>query len=78
MSDINAKGLSGTMLGGGSAYYNSGRPHSAIRYLTPDDVFYGGMEKRLAERKEKLHTAFIKRQEYWRGRDIADTPYKTA
>ena len=60
------------------AYYNSERLHSALRYLTPDDVFYGGMEKRLAERKEKLHTAFIKRQEYWRRKDIADTPYKLA
>jgi hypothetical protein len=46
-------------------YYNSERLHSAIRYLTPNDVFCGKMEKRLAERKEKLHTAFIKRQEYW-------------
>jgi transposase InsO family protein len=47
-------------------YYNSERLHSAVCYLTPDDVFYGKMEKRLAERKEKVHTAFIKRQEYWR------------
>jgi len=46
-------------------YYNSQRLHSAIWYLTPDDVFYGRTENRLAERKEKLHTAFIKRQEYW-------------
>jgi transposase InsO family protein len=48
------------------AYYNSQRLHSAIFYLTPNDVFYGRKSKRLAERKEKLHTAFIKRQEYWR------------
>jgi putative transposase len=48
------------------AYYNSERLHSAIWYLTPNDVFYGRTAKRLAERKEKLHTAFIKRQEYWR------------
>jgi transposase InsO family protein len=48
------------------AYYNSGRLHSAIWYLTPNDVFYGRTAVRLAERKEKLHTAFIKRQEYWR------------
>jgi len=47
------------------AYYNSQRLHSAIFYLTPNDVFYGRMSWRLAERKEKLHTAFIKRQEYW-------------
>ena len=48
------------------AYYNSGRLHSAIWYLTPNDVFYGRAAGRLAERKGKLHTAFIKRQEYWR------------
>ena len=60
------------------AYYNSERLHSAIKYLTSDDVFYGGMEKWLAERKEKLHTAFIKRQEYWRRKDITDTSYKFA
>ena len=47
------------------AYYNSQRLHSAIWYLTPNDVFYGRTTKRLAERKEKLHNAFIKRQEYW-------------
>ena len=38
-------------------YYNSQRLHSAIWYLTPDDIFYGRTENRLAERKEKLHTA---------------------
>jgi transposase InsO family protein len=48
------------------AYYNNERLHSAIWYLTPNDVFYGRTVKRLAERKEKLHTAYIKRQEYWR------------
>jgi transposase InsO family protein len=51
------------------AYYNSERLHSAIWYLTPNDVFYGRTAVRLAERKEKLHTAFIKRQEYWRTRN---------
>jgi transposase InsO family protein len=48
------------------AYYNSERLHSAIWYLTPNDVFYDRTAKRLAERKEKLHNAFIKRQDYWR------------
>jgi len=48
------------------AYYNSQRLHSAIYYLTPNDVFYDRTTKRLAERKEKLHTAFINRKEYWR------------
>jgi transposase InsO family protein len=47
------------------AYYNAERLHSAIWYLTPDDVFYGRTETRLAERKEKLHTACINRQDYW-------------
>jgi len=51
------------------AYYNSVRLHSAIWYLTPNDVFNGRTAVRLAERKEKLHTACIKRQEYWRTRN---------
>ena len=50
------------------AYYNSQRLHSAIWYLTPNDVFNGKAAERLAERKEKLHTAFIDRQEYWKAR----------
>jgi transposase InsO family protein len=53
------------------AYYNSERLHSAIWYLTPNDVFSGRDDNRLAERKEKLHTAFIKRQEYWRTQNAA-------
>jgi transposase InsO family protein len=53
------------------AYYNSGRLHSAIWYLTPNDVFYGRTAERLAERKEKLHTACINRQEYWRTHNAA-------
>jgi len=47
------------------AYYNSERLHSAIGYLTPDDVFYGRKETRLAERREKLYTAKINRRKYW-------------
>jgi hypothetical protein len=50
------------------SYYNSERLHSAIWYLTPNDVFDGRTANRLAERKEKLHTAFIQRQEYWKTR----------
>jgi transposase InsO family protein len=53
------------------AYYNSERLHSAIWYLTPNDVFYNRTAGRLAERKEKLHTACIKRQEYWRTRNAS-------
>ena len=47
-------------------YYNNERLHSAIWYLTPNDVFNGRTAERLAERKEKLHNACINRQEYWR------------
>jgi len=47
------------------AYYNCERLHSAIYYLTPNDVFNGRTSVRLAERKEKLRNAFIKRKEYW-------------
>jgi hypothetical protein len=52
-------------MAGWLAYYNSERLHSAIWYLTPNDVFYGRTASRLAERREKLHTAYITRQEYW-------------
>ena len=50
------------------AYYNAERLHSAIYYLTPNDVFNGRTSVRLAERKKKLHNAFINRQEYWRSK----------
>jgi len=50
------------------SYYNCERLHSSIWYLTPNDVFDGRTANRLAERKEKLHTAFIQRQEYWKTR----------
>jgi transposase InsO family protein len=53
------------------AYYNSQRLHSAIFYLTPNDVFYDRTSWRLAERKEKLHTAFNKRQEYWQTKNTS-------
>jgi transposase InsO family protein len=52
-------------------YYNAARLHSAIWYLMPDDVFYKRTAARLAERKEKLYTAFINRQEYWRLKNAA-------
>jgi transposase InsO family protein len=48
------------------SYYNSERLHSAIWYLTPNDVFYNRTAGRLAERKERLYTTCIKRQEFWR------------
>ena len=46
-------------------YYNGERLHAALYYLPPDDVFSGRMGIRLAERREKLHTAYINRQSYW-------------
>jgi len=47
------------------AYYNSQRLHSAIWYLTPNDVFYDRTSVRLAERRSKLHNACMNRQAYW-------------
>ena len=46
-------------------FYNNGRLHGALLYLTPEDYFAGIKEVRLAERKEKLHTADINRKAYW-------------
>ena len=46
-------------------FYNNGRLHGALLYLTPEDYFAGRKEVRLAERKEKLHTADINRKAYW-------------
>ena len=46
-------------------FYNSERLNGAIHYLTPDEVFEGKMENRLAERRNKLHNASIERQAYW-------------
>ena len=40
-------------------FYNNERLHGALLYLTPKDYFAGRKEVRLAERKEKLHTADI-------------------
>jgi transposase InsO family protein len=48
------------------AYYNSERLHSAIWYLTPDDVFYGRKESRLEERRTKLYNARVSRHDYWK------------
>ena len=46
-------------------FYNNKRLHGALLYLTPDDYFEGRKETRLAERREKLHNADIKRRAYW-------------
>jgi hypothetical protein len=45
--------------------YNERRLHSGINYLTPKEVFEGKTEERLAERREKLHTAYINRRAFW-------------
>lgn len=39
--------------------------YNALLYLTPADYFEGRKESRLAERREKLHTADINRKAYW-------------
>ena len=46
-------------------FYNNERLHGALLYLTPEDYFAGRKELRLAERREKLHTADINRKAYW-------------
>ena len=46
-------------------FYNNERLHGALLYLTPADYFEGRKESRLAERREKLHTADINRKAYW-------------
>lgn len=46
-------------------FYNNGRIHGELLYLTLADYFEGRKESRLAERREKLHTADIKRKAYW-------------
>lgn len=45
-------------------FYNNGRLHDALPYLTPADYFEGRKESRLAERREKLHAADINRKAY--------------
>jgi hypothetical protein len=47
-------------------WYNSESLNGAIFYLIPDEVFEGKMEESLAERKKKLYTAGIRRQEFWK------------
>ena len=48
------------------SYYNKKRLHSAINYLTPEDMLMGRAEKRLAERDEKLKLARERRKEYYK------------
>lgn len=46
-------------------YYNTERLHGGLYYLTPEDYFTGRKDKRLEERREKLHIADEKRKAYW-------------
>jgi transposase InsO family protein len=43
--------------------YNTKRLHSAIYYLTPEDVLLGRVEKRLEERQQKLNAARQRRRQ---------------
>nr|AXS01257.1 Transposase [uncultured bacterium] len=47
-------------------FYNERRLHAALMYLPPEEIFCGLKEKRLAERRKKLHDACINRRSYWR------------
>ncbi len=47
-------------------YYNQTRLHSAIYYLTPEDLLSGREKQRVAQREQKLQQAAILREEYWR------------
>ena len=44
-------------------YYNSERLHSALHYLTPEDFLLGRIDQRIAERKNKLFEAQLRRSE---------------
>lgn len=44
-------------------YYNEQRLHSSLYFLTPQEVFEGKMEARLAERQRKLDEARKRREE---------------
>ena len=46
-------------------WYNSERLNGAVSYLTPDEVFAGMKEQRLAERKNEFYNVSIRRQEHW-------------
>lgn len=52
-------------------YYNTQRLHSALYYLTPEDVLKGRMQERLAERQLKLDNARARRQERYTARRMA-------
>ncbi len=45
------------LIGDWVEHYNQERLHAALHYLTPEDYLQGRQEKRLAERRQKLHRA---------------------
>jgi len=55
-------------------YYNEHRFHGALFYLPPEDVFQGLMQKRLDERRRKLHYAIINRRNYWQSLAAGSEP----
>ncbi|MHB2153826.1 IS3 family transposase [Calditrichota bacterium GD2] len=52
-------------------YYNTKRLHSAIYYLTPEDVLLGRTEERLKERQQKLDAARAHRLKLNQERNVA-------
>ena len=48
-----------------SHFYNTKRPHSALKYLRPMDYYRGNPDVRLAERERKLMQAAKARQAHW-------------
>ena len=46
-------------------FYSNERLHGALLYLTPEDYYAGRKEKRLADKRKKLHTTYIERKVYW-------------
>jgi hypothetical protein len=61
------------VLGEWTGRYNEARLHGALNYLTPKEVFEGKREERLAERREKLHAAYINRQAFWKNSEACSS-----
>jgi len=53
------------IMAGHAAFYNTERPHSALRYLCPVDYYRGDPDARLAERRQKLVQAAEHRRRFW-------------
>ena len=67
-------GDAGVKMGRWVSFYNSERLHSAIGYLTPDEVFAGKMEERLAEWRQKMYNATKSRAAYWKSQQAGQNP----